>query len=83
MSVERGSTVHDSTEPVPLYHQTKLKKYKNEEEDRGAAVLETLPLSFIFLVSDTFPPNLPPLPTGQWKLCIRYPCKGFLLMAQP
>ena len=83
-SVEEGSAVHDSVEPVPLrvYHQTKLKKYKNEEEDRGA-VLETLPLSFIFLVSDTFPPNPSPLPTGQWKLCIRYPCKGFLLMAQP
>ena len=61
MSVEQGSTVHDSTEPVPLqgYHQTKFKKYKNEEEDRGA-VLETSPLSFIFLVSAlvVYTPNL-------------------------
>ena len=67
-SVEQGSTVHDSAEPVPLqvYHRTKFKKYKNEEEDRGAAVLETLPLSFIFLVSDTFPPN-PPAPPN-WTM---------------
>ena len=81
-SVERGSTVHDSVEPVPLrvYHQTKLKKYKNEEEDRGA-VLETSPFSFIFLVTAPFPPTPLPL-TGQSKLCIKYPCKGFLLMAQ-
>ena len=82
-SVEQGSTVHDSTEPVPLrvYHQTKLEKNKNEEEDRGS-VLETSPLSFFFLVSAPFPPTPLPL-TGQSRLCIKYPCKGFLLMAQP
>ena len=80
--VEQGSTVHDSTEPVPLqvYHRTLLKKYKNQEGDRGS-VLETSPLSFIFLVSAPFPPTPLPL-TGQSKLCIKYPCKGFLLMAQ-
>ena len=59
---------------------TMLKKYKNEEEDRGS-VLETSPLSFFFLVSAPFPPTPLPL-TGQSKLCIKYPCKGFLLMAQ-
>ena len=38
VSVEQGSTVHDSTEPVPLqmYHQTKFKnikmKRKTEEQ---------------------------------------------------
>ena len=81
-SVEQGSTVHDSTEPVPLrvYHQTKLEKNKNEEEDRGA-VLETSPFSFIFLVSAPFP--LIPPPIGQSKLYFKYPCKGFLLMAEP
>ena len=83
-SVEQGSTVHDSVEPVPLrvYHQTKLKKNKNEEEDRGS-VLETYPLSFFFLVSAPFPlmPS-PPLPIGQSKLYFKYPCKGFLLMAR-
>ena len=83
-SVEQGSTVHDSVEPVPLrvYHQTKLKKYKNEEEDRGA-VLETSPFSFIFLVSAPFPLIPPPPLIGQSKLYFKYPCKGFLLMTQP
>ena len=87
-SVEQGSTVHDSTEPVILqvYHRTMLKKYKNEEEDKGS-VLETSPLSFIFLVSAPFPliPHLPPPPPliGQSKLYFKYACKGFLLMAQP
>ena len=67
-SVEQGSTVHDSVEPVPLrvYHQTKLKKNKNEEEDRGS-VLETYPLSFFFLVSAPFP-LMPSPPPPDWTI---------------
>ena len=51
MSVEQGSTVHDSAEPVPLqvYHRTKFKKYKNEEEDRSRSSSFRNSSSFFYL----------------------------------